>query len=723
LHSGGLHILATLLRRVLLRAARLGMFGKKPEQDLPLWQVYEPREKSEDELLDMHATKQSAPNHIPALITKACCSVVNSCCGPVQEKGRRWKRPTLSLFIRRASDIALTAIFGFAMDMDLWGNDMCACASIMKEIVDRYCSEGFDSDNNAEIAEKFDVGYGRMLRSEISVQHLLDNIRMRFGEEIILSKRSNSEICDAKQSVATSLSRLLYMLLKYSLSSQKTIPQGEHDVISAVNALSDCQLGSVGSHAILTAINDVLVFCETFPLNQAESVALPETDVQAISAVLYSHHFSNPKQKSRDACFKLKAMKTDIIGRLARNLIIGQFHDVLAPLLLSRTIFTGSAESTTSNSKNDVIDGNCSRYHWQHHWRIVLRLFTWLVSVAGSKGEEAAKAAGALILQSGEAGSLHQCFVTNNRMELMQLVVMPLPTATSAVPPGFNSDRSISESHLLEMCYRLKTMLYLSGGLTSALLSQNRVEHTHLTRATVETVSTLTNILKTLTCFTLEKNYDLMTRQGTVSGRQRRGSGAVIDKSDVRAALELGPPLIATMILFEEKLDIFRNRQRSSEMDSWDFVEEGAVDIDPPVEEQIKVLISCQEEMSALAGILIARAMIAGGGEASTLVWRAIIASFDSTTTDSKPVTIFGDDGIEKPSFTRVLKEGRSSLRTNLLCRLISIVIDLILYRREDRKNPWTSIELCSAIARLCDLVEEKNLLSIESSTGTSQEI
>ena len=308
-------------------------------------------------------------------------------------------------------------------------------------------------------------------------------------------------------------------------------------------------------------------------------------------------------------------------------------------------------------------------------------------------------------------------------MELMQLVVMPLPTATSAVPPGFNSDRSISESHLLEMCYRLKTMLYLSGGLTSALLSQNRVEHIHLTGATIATVSALTNILKTLTCFTLEKNYDLMTSQGTVSGRQRRGSGAVIDKSDVRAALELGPPLIATMILFEEKLDRFRNRQRSSEMDSWDFVEEGAVDIDPPVEEQIKVLISCQEEMSALAGILIARAMIAGGGEASTLVWRAIIASFDSTTTDSKPATVFGDDGIEKPSFTKVLRQGRSSLRTNLLCRLISIVIDLILNRREDRKNPWTSIELCSAIARLCDLVEEKNLLSIESSTGTSQEI
>jgi hypothetical protein len=373
LHSGSLHVLGTLLRRVLLRATRLGMFTNKIEQDKSLWQLYGPKEKSEDELLDIYATNQSAPNHVPKLITKACCSLIDACCGPTQEKGRRWKRPSLSLHIRRASDIALTAIFGFAMDMDLWGNDICACAAIIKQVVDRYCSEGFDSENNSEIVEKFDVGYGRLLRSEISAQHLLDNIRMRFGEEIILSKSCN-ELSNAKKSVATSLSRLLYMLLKYSLSSKKTIPQGEHDIIAAVNAMSDCQLGSIGSNAILTAINDILVYCETFPLDMALD-DLPETDVQAISGILYSHHYSVLKQKNREAYLKLKAIKTDIIGRLARNLIIGQFHDVVAPLLLSRTIFTGKAEFN-SNGEDNASNGNYSRYHWQHHWRMVLRLFT-----------------------------------------------------------------------------------------------------------------------------------------------------------------------------------------------------------------------------------------------------------------------------------------------------------------------------------------------------------
>jgi site-specific DNA-adenine methylase len=102
---------------------------------------------------------------------------------------------------------------------------------------------------------------------------------------------------------------------------------------------------------------------------------LPETDVQAISGILYSHHYSVLKQKNREAYLKLKAIKTDIIGRLARNLIIGQFHDVVAPLLLSRTIFTGKAEFN-SNGEDNASNGNYSRYHWQHHWRMVLRLFT-----------------------------------------------------------------------------------------------------------------------------------------------------------------------------------------------------------------------------------------------------------------------------------------------------------------------------------------------------------
>lgn len=397
LHSGSLHVLVTLLRRVLLRASRLGMFLSKnaKSNEERLWKIYSPREDPGDELLDIHATKQSAPDHIPVLITKACCSIVAACCGPTEEEGSRWKRSSLALHIRRASDIALTAIFGFAFDIDIWGNDLCSCAAIMKEVVDRYCTDGFDSCASTEVTEKFDNSHGRILRFEISIQSLLDIIRTRFGEEMILSTDQEPNVQDAQKSLATSLSRLLYTMLKYSLSSSKTVSQGEDDVTSGISALSDCLLGSIGSHAILMALKDVLIYCETFPALAFQSTASKQTDESvidsddyAVSAILFNHTSRQRKEASNDHCLRLKRMKTGMEERLAKYLILGQFHDVVAPLLLSRTIFDGRREVSNSdathtldiNDKDNVLENtkelNISDFHWQEHWRLVLYLFT-----------------------------------------------------------------------------------------------------------------------------------------------------------------------------------------------------------------------------------------------------------------------------------------------------------------------------------------------------------
>ena len=390
LHTGSLHVLVTLLRRVLLRAIRLGMFSNKivrsgQEQ---LWQVYAPREKPGDELLDMHALKQSAPSHVPELISKACCLIIGACCGPSEKEGSRCKRPPLSLHIRRASDLALTAIFGFAFDMDIWGGDPTAFAAVMEEIVKRYCSDCFNVNGGTEITRKFDSGYGRVLRFEMSVQYLLDIIRIRFGDEIILSKNHGAKVQEAQKSIAMSLSRLLYMMLKYSLSSNKTIFQGEHDVASAVSALSDCQLGSIGSHAVLVAMRDLLVYCEAFPSSGVISTVVGgnETDAEAVSTILHDNGLKRHNEKDTKLLIMLKRIKSDIAGRLARNLILAQFHDVIAPLLLSRTIFDGRRGvsdfdssrdlDAIHNSDDDAKQMESSKFYWQHDWRLVLHLFT-----------------------------------------------------------------------------------------------------------------------------------------------------------------------------------------------------------------------------------------------------------------------------------------------------------------------------------------------------------
>jgi hypothetical protein len=372
LQSGSLHVLGTLLRRVLLRASRLGMFKMKAIQDNEsLWQIYASKEEPADELLDMHAIKQSSPIHVPELLIKACCSIIEVCCGPPQDENRRWKRPPLPLYIRRASDIALTCIFGFAFDMDLWGNDVVACASIIEQVADRYCSSGLNNSRCTEFTEKFDSGYGKLLRREINVQYLLDIVRIRFGEYIVMSKE-DLNVQRAKMSLSRSLSRLIYTILKHSLSNH-TVAQGEQDVISAVNILSDCQLGSIVSYAVLNALHDLLVYCEVLPsITQAKDG--PKTDTDAVvSLILYNHISRFMQHNNSDVFTRLKKTKSEMVARLARYLIIGRFHDVVAPLLLSRTVSTGSNYSKVVRYDDDEL--GLSEFHQLHIWRILLELF------------------------------------------------------------------------------------------------------------------------------------------------------------------------------------------------------------------------------------------------------------------------------------------------------------------------------------------------------------
>ena len=323
--------------------------------------------------------------------------------------------------------------------------------------------------------------------------------------------------------------------------------------------------------------------------------------------------------------------------------------------------------------------------------------------------------------------------MTSKRTDILRIVIAPFPTSTSAVPPGsyFDPTRSKVEAHRDDLSHRLKSTIYLIGGLTAALLSQkgNMEEHPHLDRETTDTLSTLVNGLKAIACYLLENNHSIIGNPLAEARRQRRvvASTGIVDKPDVKAALELVPPLVIAIVLFEDKMEKMRRRQRTADLDSWDFVEEGA---DPSADEQMSVLTVCQEELSNLAGVLVARAMLAGGGEASTLVWRAIISSFDSAMSNStlgnQSVTDNADstqDEEQEESSATTQPESSSVMRTNLLCRLTAIVLNLIvLRRRPGRSNPWESVELCSSTARLCDFVEEKKLLQVSCSDKSTLE-
>ena len=129
----------------------------------------------------------------------------------------------------------------------------------------------------------------------------------------------------AHPEIAARLGDIVQHMLLASLSHRKNTSIGEHDIAACMGALSDCPLGSVGSHVILSSLTNILEFCNS-------------DDDQLVQ----------------------------IASRMGRNLIMSQYHDVVAPMLLSRTVFCGERSMSPETPKD------CT---WECHWRMALTLF------------------------------------------------------------------------------------------------------------------------------------------------------------------------------------------------------------------------------------------------------------------------------------------------------------------------------------------------------------
>lgn len=147
-------------------------------------------------------------------------------------------------------------------------------------------------------------------------------------------------------------------------------------------------------------------------------------------------------------------------------------------------------------------------------------------------------------------------------------------------------------------------------------------------------------------------------------------------------------------------------------------------------------LCSCQDMALYAVSRLVAQAMKYGGGEASTAVWRNIVASlsgnslFPSMAPPEKKVVAeaaptapeakIGDTltlplGESLKDHIPPSLEPEKTLSKSTLCHLAALVLSKFARHHDNRlatyRSPW-SLETCSAVARLMDLVEEKQLLS-----------
>ena len=291
LQHGLIHVLASSLRVSLLRAEQLQV------------QKYSTLEKfklpHDEDAWGVPSHELACPKAVPIKIAQACSNLVAVCCGITLEIDFS---PATRL--QRSSDLALTAVFGLALNMDLWGKSEAALLSILSEVSLRYGN----------------VQGGQILRRQLPIQSFLDLIRSR------LEFAGHPEI-------AARLSDIIQHMLLASLSHRKNISIGEHDIAACMGALSDCPLGSVGTHVILSSLTNILEFCNS-------------DDDQLVQ----------------------------IASRMGRNLVMSQYHDVVAPMLLSRTVFCGE-RSMSPEPRTDS--------KWENHWRMALTLFavsSWCAS-------------------------------------------------------------------------------------------------------------------------------------------------------------------------------------------------------------------------------------------------------------------------------------------------------------------------------------------------------
>ena len=747
LQSGAIYTLSTLVRRVLLRGYKLGLLDADHEraEEKISQAVMEgdgsadddaggnPKLQEYDDALHGIAHDECRPPKIPSLVADASVDLIDACCGPIwldwhgqgisssgisgssksSSKSSSGSSSSLSprrkmekrssdrdlvlktavipaaLHVRRSSDISQSALFGFALDFDLWGSDPTAAAKVLRAVALRFCSNGPSFDSVGAMVEPptdGKGGYGWLLRNQMSVQTFLDAIRLGFSDCAFLD--------EPVVSTANSLSAILKSMLHHSLSSHRSISRGEHDVAACVHSLTDAPFGSVAAHVVLTSIADML----------------------ADSGAIRNYETRETKEG--------KKHRLELTSRLGRNLLMSSFHDAVAPMLLGRTVFRGGE---TPDRESEALPGDgqsaSNSLNWTHHWRLCLLIFSWISSVAGPEGEVAAKTTGAILDASSSAGSLAGALVVRpdgdgeekQRAFIESLCFPPLPPAShsSAGSNSGHNESSSMDDYLKDLSHRLRCLLYLLPGLVQSLTGGVSPGQTiDPTSATV--ISTLlTSISVSFKQIGLESSNVRVDERLTPKAAQLA----------LKAASQAIPPLIKLCTLLEAPINEMQvNTALPAEprlrTDSGDTNTTGAggsvvlishsdASLQLPEkhdgEDSLTKLRSCQEALLDQSAGLLIDAMLAGA-PAATKVLSLVIDAARSGGTDS---------AYEATETTNI-----AAKTINLLCRIASIVLLKIVKANKCTSSPWSNSALCGSVARVIDLVEEKNLLKV-----TAQEI
>jgi hypothetical protein len=332
-----------------------------------------------------------------------------------------------------------------------------------------------------------------------------------------------------------------------------------------------------------------------------------------------------------------------------------------------------------------------------------------------------------LLLASGLAGSLKNCLVDEHDAQSLWLkqIFLPHPTMALMIGSQGNAD-SWSYSDLLSD--RLQVMMPLLPGLVMSLVCDEDISNQSL-----QILSDLFASISASLHRVLGVAFDTLRPNNYVNKLSPgKDLGNLVD-----AATDYLPQLSLVSVLLEHHIRkqegwtageppvVFQpvkhqtSNPHGSEgewvdvppspfsEDNSDFVLDAHLTKQQRLcfDEKLKTLQWSQKSALSLVTDLIGNVMNVDEGEMSTNVWRSVIATLDDA---SSYIRDRSSNDVE-------------NLSRDILCRLVAIVLTKAQSFRMYDREMWSS-QLCRAIARMCNMVEEKNLLVTSNDEPLSQD-
>ena len=342
----------------------------------------------------------------------------------------------------------------------------------------------------------------------------------------------------------------------------------------------------------------------------------------------------------------------------------------------------------------------------------------WVTSISGPEGIVAAQSTGSLLLASGLAGTLNNCLVAESEEASLVFanLFMPHPTMVLMIGARSNADSWTYTDFLSD---RLHVMLPLVPGFVMSLVHGGEPCQRSL-EVLAELMSAVHGSFHRVFSVLLQ---NCMATQGGKTAH------ALNREELLSAASDFMPHVLLVVVWIEYhirnhqgSLDDptvvylpLKHQQHKGQSDSsWVDVtvaafsesEEDLV-LDEQLKQQQKVdetdwlkkLRSSQKSVLSIVTDLILTTMTFGGSESSTRLWRSVLATLRDSTNYI---------GGRKP-------QDAHELSRDLVCRLTSIVLTKSQNESSCEFEIWTA-ELSGAVARVCDMIEEKEILKKSSS-------